>query len=741
MKRIVLGLTVLLCSFSLFATTPKVAVVLSGGGARGFAHIAVLEAIEKAGIPIDMVFGTSMGALVGGLYCAGYTPAEIRAVVKKIDMVSLFTEEPSGKNSSVAPAFDNVPANIFSVGFDSKGFGTAPGLVGDQKVLALFNFLLSRIPENVDFDDLAVPFRCVSTNLFSGRRIVYRDGSLVGAIRSSMSLPIVFTPYPQKDGSYAVDGGMVDNMPVQLAKDYGFDIVIACDVNAKQRTSDVSSLSSVLNQTLFLVTQGNVTKQYPLADILLFPELANINTMDFFKSEEIIKIGEQACEDKEQDFVQLAQKISQDRPLVVLDPDRIGPYSELPDPLITKVRIVDTSAVPNPKKPQISTLKAFIGLRLNETTKADLVLALNRIKKNYQLSSISYEMADVSNDEGTLLVNIRSFQEGSSKVSLGFNGSLGLSNNTPAAAGWIVPEVNLNAFFSHIFHTDFSFDTTLSVGQTLRLDVAVRYPFVATSFAALDIVANAAIFHGCLTPQDSKIYGNRGADLDAGFLFNLGLDYQFNDFGRANFGTDFSFVYIDSVSGGASHSIASPMLYGSVIWNTQQSFFSSEGIRAEFAATVGNPDGLMYSLRVAISNRFSIRKNDGIRWDLQISVMRLPYQLLSSYVEFGGFYGMPGYSIGTLKRDMIMAGVSWQHDFENFNGFPVHLFTTCRVGTADGYDPYLATSEPETSLLANSIGLEAGLGVMAGVETPIGNIMAGLGVSSQGNLALIVGIL
>jgi NTE family protein len=743
MKRRFLFLMVLLCSLSLFSATPRVAVVLSGGGARGFAHIAVLEALEEHGIPIDMVFGTSMGALIGGLYCAGYTPAEIRTEIEKIDMITMFNETSFASTYTVSEAFNEIPENVFSLGFDSNGIGDAPGLVGDQKILALLNSLLSRISKNTNFDDLAVPFRCVSTDAFSGRRIVHRNGSLVSAIRSSISLPIIFTPYPQEDGKFAMDGGLVDNMPVQLAKSYGFDIVIACDVNAKQRSNGdaLDSLSAVLNQTIVLVTQASVTAQYPLADLLFIPDLGDIGTLDFSKADEIIKIGKEACVLQEYETKALAQKIEQTRPLEFPLAERAGAYSKLPDLKISKVQIVNTSSYSNLSLPKNEVFDSFLGLSLDEATKYKLSLTLDRIKRNYGLASISYDTQEENDGTVILLINARSFEESSSKVSVGVNGTLGFASNTPNAAGWILPEVHLNGIFTRVFLTDFTFDTTLSVGQTLRLDFATKYPFIAKPSSSLDLVVNSAIFRGSLTPWDSKINGARQADLDQGFLFDLGFDYHFKDFGRSDFGSLFNFLYLNYAADNDPSLLVVPSLYWNIIWNTQKGIFAPDGLKVELATTVGNSEDLVYSLRGAICERYPIQGTDSLRWDLQFAYMRLPYQLLTSYVDFGGLCGMPGYSVGTLKRDMVMGGFTWQHELADLLGFHTHVMVVCRFGTADGYSPYTSTSQPDSSFFADCIGLEAGFGLMLGTETPIGNVVAGVGASMQGNLAFVIGIL
>jgi hypothetical protein len=513
-------------------------------------------------------------------------------------------------------------------------------------------------------------------------------------------------------------------------------------VNAKQRTSaeSLDSLSAVITQTILLVTQAGVIAQYPLADILLFPELGDIKTMDFSKADEIIKIGEESCADKKQEFSELADCIVNTRPLVFLSEGRGGSYFQLPDLRINAVEIVDQSSFKAIHLPQAEIFDSFVGHNLDETTKYNLSLALERIKRNYGLSSASYDMADVHDNSGTLLVNVRSFEKPSSKVSLGVNGTLGFSSNTPYALGWVLPEVHLNALFSHVFLTDFSFDTTISVGQTLRLDFATKYPFVATPSSTLDLVVNTAFQRGSLTPLDSKINGNREADLDQEISFDLGLEHSFNDYGRSDFGSKFSFVYLDSDVWDV-HFLAMPTVYGSLVWNSQKGIFSPDGVKAELSAAVGNADSLAYSLRAAVCERYPIQKVDSIRWDIQYAMMRFPHQLLSSYVDFGGLCGMPGYSAGTLKRDMILGGLTWQHDLGEINGIPFHSMAVCRVGTADGYDPYSSSTKPDTALFDDCIGLEAGFGVMLGAATPIGNVVAGLGASMQGNISFIIGIL
>src|SRR5574344_316887 len=207
---------------------PSVALVLDGGGARGFAHIPVLELLEEEHIPVDMVIGTSAGAIVGGLYSAGYTPLEIRD--------SLFQLSSSGilKNSTYSP-FEQILgehsrySTPLSVNFGSRdqtfSLGMGNGMLNGQNVYEMFKRLTIRIPSNTDFDTLPIPFRAVATNLIAGTVAVFSKGDVAEAIRSSMSIPALFQPY-EIDGNYYIDGLALDNEPIDVAVKMGYDIII-----------------------------------------------------------------------------------------------------------------------------------------------------------------------------------------------------------------------------------------------------------------------------------------------------------------------------------------------------------------------------------------------------------------------------------------------------------------------------------------------------------------------------------
>ena len=211
MKR---GLALLLV-ISLFSSSlhAKVALVLSGGGARGLAHIAIIEAVEEAGIPIDLVVGTSMGALIGGLYSAGYTTEEIRSLVESTDMLGLFAQSPLVASRNKGRAFASSYEHTFSLGFTRGSIGDAPAILGDQRIVDL-RLPLCKYPNTIDFDDLPI-ISCCFHRCGQHKAVIHDHGSLVRAIRSS--LPSMIFPFPSDDGKLLLDGAL-DNLPIEVAQ-------------------------------------------------------------------------------------------------------------------------------------------------------------------------------------------------------------------------------------------------------------------------------------------------------------------------------------------------------------------------------------------------------------------------------------------------------------------------------------------------------------------------------------------
>ncbi|MBL8862453.1 MAG: patatin-like phospholipase family protein [Planctomycetes bacterium] len=279
---------------------PRVGLVLSGGGARGAAHVGVIEVLEEARIPVDFVVGTSMGAIVGGLYAAGASPAELRATIEKVDWITLFDDEPPREHLTWRRREEDRDFLVaIEAGWKDGGLSVPRGVVQGLKIEPLFRNLTIRAHDAPDFDALPLPFRAVAMDLATGERVVLRDGDLAEALRASMSIAGAFAPV-ERDGRELVDGGYVDNLPISVALELGADVVIAVDVGTPPE-SDVRKIGSFLtvaSQVQDVVVQSGRERARALLrpqDVLVEPALGSITFASFDRSVAAADIGRQAA--------------------------------------------------------------------------------------------------------------------------------------------------------------------------------------------------------------------------------------------------------------------------------------------------------------------------------------------------------------------------------------------------------------------------------------------------------------
>ena len=281
---------------------PRIALVLSGGGARGYAHIGVLKTLEALRIPVDMVIGTSMGAVVGGLYASGLPAEELERRVSATNLGEVAFDRIARSSLPQSLREDEVDYPIsVSAGIDDTGKLKLPkGFVRANSFLALLQEWTAPVPSNGSFDQLAIPFRAVATDLETGERVVFDHGSLPLAIRASMAAPGLFSPI-EVNGRTLVDGGLTDNLPVDVARDLGADIVIAVDIGTPlKKRGEINSPADVAQQMVGILIGQNVKAQRDSlkpSDILIRPDLGDITFTDFTRAPEAIRDGSAAAEE------------------------------------------------------------------------------------------------------------------------------------------------------------------------------------------------------------------------------------------------------------------------------------------------------------------------------------------------------------------------------------------------------------------------------------------------------------
>lgn len=286
---------------SVFNTTgrPRIGLVLSGGGAKGFAHIGVIEELERRHIPIDVISGTSMGAVVGSMYAIGNDAAELKAVARGIDWKTIFSD--ASKRSDLSFRRKREVRDIllnFRLRIDDGKPVLPTGVLGGQRLFAIVQELLAPWRATEDFNDLPIPFRAVATDISTGRPVVMGSGNLSTAVFSSMSIPAAFPPV-KREGLLLVDGGISDNMPVDVARQMGVDLVIVVNVGEPPAGPErIQSALSVFNQMQLLLGWETIERQLKSIqgrDVLIEPDITGFGVTAFDRLEDGIDRGRAAA--------------------------------------------------------------------------------------------------------------------------------------------------------------------------------------------------------------------------------------------------------------------------------------------------------------------------------------------------------------------------------------------------------------------------------------------------------------
>lgn len=279
---------------------PKTCLVLGGGGARGAAHIGILKVIERERIPIDCITGTSMGAIVGGLYAAGYSSGQIEVVLKSIDWKDVFNDDPPREELPMRRKEDELRfLGGVEFGLRDGKIALPRGVIQGQKLQLLLRRLLLSTMQTERFDDLPIPFRSVATDIGTGEKVVFSKGDLAMAIRASMSVPAAFAPI-RYQGHLLVDGGIVDNVPIEEARKLGGERLIVVNVGAPlAEEKDLTSSFAIANQMLTAMMKRQTDAQLHTLgpdDVLLVPQLGNLSSAAFDRTPEAVVFGEQAAD-------------------------------------------------------------------------------------------------------------------------------------------------------------------------------------------------------------------------------------------------------------------------------------------------------------------------------------------------------------------------------------------------------------------------------------------------------------
>lgn len=278
---------------------PRVGLVLSGGGARGAAHVGVLKVLDEMRVPVDAIAGTSMGAVVGGLYASGMSGVEIETLLHSLNWQDSFRDRPPREELGYRRKQDERNFLVrYALGLKEQGFVLPRGLVQGQKLEQVLRSAALPVAEIQRFDRLPIPFRAIATDLETGEAVVMDSGDLVTAMRASMSAPGFFAP-AQREGRLLVDGGLVENLPIDTARAMGVDVLIVVDVSfALYLREELASPLEVTNQAFAILIRGRTLEQrakLKTTDIVIDPPLGRFPSADFGRVPQALRAGEEAA--------------------------------------------------------------------------------------------------------------------------------------------------------------------------------------------------------------------------------------------------------------------------------------------------------------------------------------------------------------------------------------------------------------------------------------------------------------
>ncbi|QQX60419.1 patatin-like phospholipase family protein [Pseudomonas chlororaphis] len=409
----------LLCLLPVFlhaaeAPRPKIGLVLSGGAARGLAHIGVLKALEEQGVKIDAIAGTSMGAVIGGLYASGYKIDELEKLALGIDWQQALSDAPPREDIPFRRKQDDRDFLVKQkLSFrDDGSLGLPLGVIQGQNLALLLESMLAHASDTRDFDKLPIPFRAVATDIASGEKVVFRKGHLPRVIRASMSIPAVFAPV-EMDGRLLVDGGMTDNIPLDVARDMGVDIAIVVDIGTPLRSrQQLATVVDVLNQSITLMTRRNSEEQLASlhkSDVLIQPPLANFGVTDFGRAQEMIDAGYRATRILDARLAPLRRAEPMDAELSA------ARTPSQRTPIITAIRVENDSKVSD------DVIRYYIRQHIGEPLDLDrLQTDMGTLYGLDYFEQVQYRVVHKGNDH-TLVINARGKRSGTDYLRLGLN--------------------------------------------------------------------------------------------------------------------------------------------------------------------------------------------------------------------------------------------------------------------------------------------------------------------------------
>jgi len=708
-----------LAEISVGKDRPKIGLVLSGGGARGAAHIGVIRRLEELRIPIDYIAGTSMGSIIGGMYASGMSLDEIETTMAGIDWAGSFKDETQRKDRTFRRKLDD-KLYLFKLqpGLSDDGEIKLPtGALHGQKIDLIMSKITLPVAGIQNFDELPIPYRAVASDMVTGEAVVIDRGNLAKAMRASMNIPSAFAPLKFED-KLLVDGGIANNLPINVARDMGADIVIAVDISTPLREKDdLDNVLKLTDQLIGIMTRTNTEAQIKTLterDVFIVPELGDIGTSDFKHTAEAVPIGYNAAQGKDRELETLS--IPVDEYAAHLS-RRYQPDARLP--VISFVRLENQSGIDD----------EVIRSRLNvkpgdQLDTAQLEADIGKIYGLDMFENVNYEVVE---EEGKTGVVVRAMEKSWGPNYLQFG--LVLSDNLEGDNSY-----NLGAAYTRtaINRLNGEWRTALQLGEDPTIFTELYQPLDAEQKYFINIGAFAS-------HRNSNVYsgGDQLAEYrikSGGSIISAGMNLD--TWGELRLGYKYE-------SGSADARIGGPLLpdfdfYEASLFarfsidTRDNAFFPRHGQAGEFEyrdfkdSWGGDFDYEQFSMEYGLTKTWGKDTFMGaIRFDTTVDD-DAPVQGL---FQAGGFTNLSGFNQNELTGQHVgIAKLIYLRQISDFQ------FLETYVGASVEYGGVWQDSDDifDDNIWAGSIFL--------GLDTPIGPVYTGYGQAEGGNKSVYVSL-
>lgn len=619
---------------------PKVGLVLSGGGAKGFAYIGLLRVFQEVGLHVDYIGGTSIGSIMAGLYAIGYSPDEIEKMVREQDWNALLTDKIPRKYVAYEEK-EFLENSLISLPFRKRKIGLQQSMYKGQQINLMLNRYFSPAWNTTDFSKLQTPFLCVGTNLFNGNAEVLKHGYLPMAIRASMSIPGYFSP-TYYNGYYLVDGGIVDNYPAVQLREDGAQLIIGGEVQSKLADSilQLSTMTEIINQIVFFHAERANKEAAKAIDLNIRFEVP-AGMMDFTKYDTIIAYGERVARTHYAELKALADSLN------AIEYKPLKEYDAKP---LDSLNIANVIYAGNDKMSMIYLDNYFGRFENTRIAIEDLEHVITRVYGTRFFEYVFYELEPVGNGKANLIINLKEGSPGYLSASVHYDSDY-------------IGSIRVNGIFRNVLGHRSKLFTELVIGTNPR-------------FRALYLLSNGAkpgfgaeidmydfgfnnynkdeLIHK-LNFKDIKASAFVTSTLNDLFNFRAGVEYEYFSLTLEDIEVDSSFLQYEDF-----HSYGN--LFVKLRADTRnKAYFAAKGFIAEFKMTYAIPLSVDWSSSL-LTNSLMFH----VKYDQSISL--LPKLVMKPGFFLGGTFKQDVPSIQHLFGLGGMNNINYVSNFVPFTG-------------------------------------------------------------------------